>query len=94
MPGIQAENVGLEEVCKGKDEVLAAKEQEIAVKEKALSNERQRVTSLSDQCATLKGRLEGKTEEIEFLQAHSRTLQVCHVQMSVKYTGEYTVMGH
>ena len=60
----------------GLDEVLAAKEQEIAAKERALSDERQRVSSLADECAALKGRLEGKTEEIGSLQAHNRTLQV------------------
>ena len=73
---VQVEKSGLEEVCKGKDEVLAAKEQETAAKERALSDERQRVCSLTDECATLKGRLEGKTEQIESLQAHNRTLQV------------------
>ena len=73
---MQVAKSGLEEVCKGKDEVLAAKEQEIAAKERALSDERQRVSSLADECATLKGRLEGKTEEIESLQAHIKTEQV------------------
>ena len=75
IPGEQIRQA-LEEVCKGKDEVLAAKEQEIAAKERALSNERQRVSSLADECATLKGRLEGKTEEIKSLQAHVRTVEV------------------
>ena len=70
------EKSGLEEVCKGKDEVLAAKEQEIAAKERALSDERQRVSSLTDECATLKGRLEGKSEEIESLCAHVRSVEV------------------
>ena len=73
---MQAEKSGLEEVCKGKDEVVAVKEQEIAAKERALSDERQRVSSLTDVCATLKGRLEGKTEEIESLQAHVKTAKV------------------
>ena len=76
---VQVERSGLEEVCKGKDEVLAAKEQEIAAKERALSDERQRVSSLTDECATLKGRLEGKTEKIQSLQAHNWSLQV-HVK--------------
>ena len=76
---MQLERSGLEEVCKGKDEVLAAKEQEIAATQRALSDEKQRVGSLSDECATLKGRLEGKTEEIESLQAHNWSLQV-HVK--------------
>ena len=66
---VQVDKSGLEEVCKEKDEVLSAKE-------RALSDERQRVSSLSDECAILKGKLEGKTEEIESLQTHSRTLQV------------------
>ena len=73
---MQVERSVLEEVCKGKDEVLAAKEQEIAAKERALSDERQRVSSLADECAALKGRLEGKTEEIESLQAHVKTVEV------------------
>ena len=72
---VQVEKSGLEEVYKGKDKVLAAKEQEIAAKDRALADERQRMSSLTDEWATLKGRLEGKTEEIESLQAHSRTLQ-------------------
>ena len=66
----------LEKVCKGKDGILVAKEQEIAAKERALSDERRKVSSLTDECSTLKGRLEGKTEEIESLQAHNRTLRV------------------
>ena len=58
---VQVEKSGLEEVCKGKDEVLAAKEQEIAAKEKALSDERQRVSSLTDECATQGSELEQLT---------------------------------
>ena len=73
---MQVERSVLEGVCKGKDEVLAAKEQEIAAKERALSHERQRVSSLANECATLKGRLEGKTEEIGSLQAHVKTVEV------------------
>ena len=73
---MQVERSGLEEVCKGKDEVLAAQEQEVAAKERALSDQRQRVSSLADECAALKGRLEGKTEEIESLQAHVKTVEV------------------
>ena len=73
---MQEERLGLEEVCKGKDEVLAAKEEEILAKERALSDERQRVSSLTDECATLKGRLEGKAEEIASLQAHVETVEV------------------
>ena len=73
---VQVERSGLEDVCKGKDEVLAAKEQEIAARERVLSDERQQVSSLADECATLKGRLEGKTEEIKSLQAHVKTLEV------------------
>ena len=34
------------------------------------------MSSLTDECATLKGVLEGKTEEIGSLQAHNLTLQV------------------
>ena len=37
------------------------------------------VSSLADECATLKGRLEGKTEETEGLQAHNWSLQA-HVK--------------
>ena len=80
---VQVERSGLEEVCKGKDEVLAAKEQEVAAKERALSDERQRVSSLTDECATLKGRLEGKTEKILSLQAHIKTLQVQWIVVGV-----------
>ena len=32
------------------------------------------MSSLTDECATLKGRLEGKSEEIESLQAHVKTM--------------------
>ena len=38
--------------------VLAAKEQEIADRERALSDERQRVSSLTDECITLGSELE------------------------------------
>ena len=66
---------GLEEVCKGKDEILAAKQQEITGNKRALSDERQRMSSLIDECATLKGKLHGKTEEITSLRAHNRSLE-------------------
>ena len=41
--------------------MLAAKEQEIGAKERALSEERQRVSSLTDECATLGSELEQLT---------------------------------
>ena len=66
----------MEELCEGKDAVIAAKEKEIAVQQRALTDERQQVSSLNAECAKLKGSLEGKTEEIQNLQAHIRTLQV------------------
>ena len=59
----------LEKVCKEKDEVLAAME-------RALSDGRKQVSSLINECATLKGKLEGKTEEIESLKTRNRALQV------------------
>ena len=65
-------------MCKGKEEVIAANEEEIACLQKALSDERWRVSSLNEECATLKGSLEGKTEEVLSLQAHVRTLQVLY----------------
>ena len=34
------------------------------------------MSSLADECATLKEWLEGKTEEIESLQAHVKTVEV------------------
>ena len=73
---VQKESAGLKQVCRGKDAEIAANEQEIAAKEKALSDERRRVSSLNDECASLKGSLEGKTEEVQSLQAHITTLQV------------------
>ena len=73
---VQEEQSGLKEVCRGKNEVLAAKELEIVATERALSEEKQRVSSLDEECAALKGRLEGKTEEIGSLQAHNRSLKV------------------
>ena len=76
---MQIEKSGLEEVCKGKDEVLAAKE-------RALSDERQMVSLLTKKCASLKGTLEGKAEEIQSLQAHNRTLQVRLFSSPNKYT--------
>ena len=66
----------MEEVCKGKEKGIAAKEEEIAGLQRALSDERQRVSSLNEECATLKGSLEGKTEEVQSLHACNRTLQV------------------
>lgn len=52
------------EVCEGKDKVLATKEREITVKEKALSDERQRVMLLTDECATLKFKLKFKLDQL------------------------------
>ena len=51
----------MEEVCKGKDEVLTAKQLEIEAKERALSDEKQRVSSLTDECRTLRSELEQLT---------------------------------
>ena len=51
-----------------KDEVAAVKEQEISAQQKALSE--------AEECAALKGRLEGHSEQILSLQAHNNTLQV------------------
>ena len=64
----------MEEVCEGKDAVIAAKDQENVTLQRALSDERQRVSSLNEECATLKGSLEGNIEEVQSLQAHIRTL--------------------
>ena len=44
--------------------------------EKVCKGKDELVSSLADECATLKGRLEGKTEEIESLQAHVKTVEV------------------
>ena len=63
-------------MCRGKDELLAAKQLEIVATERALSEEKQRVSSMDEECAALKGRLEGKTEEIGSLQADNRSLKV------------------
>ena len=63
-------------MCQGKDEVVAVKEQEIAVQQKALSETEQRVSSLAEECAALKGRLEGHSEQILSLQVDNRTLRV------------------
>ena len=80
---MQVEKSGLEEVCKGKDDMLAVKEWEIAAKERALSDERRQVSSLTDECSTLKGRLEGNTQEVESLQAHTKTLEVNLIVMCI-----------
>ena len=66
----------MEEVCQGKDETMAVKEQEIAAKQRALSEADQQVGSLAGECAALKGKLEGNTEQILSLQADIETLQV------------------
>ena len=66
----------MEELCQGKDEVIAVKEQEIAVKQRGLSEAEQQVTSLAEECAALKGKLEGNTEQILSLRADVQTLQV------------------
>ena len=63
-------------MCQGKDEMMAVKEQEIAVQQRALSDERQRVSSLAEECAALKGRLEGQSEQILSLQVDNRRLKV------------------
>ena len=66
----------MEEVCQGKDEMVAVKEQEIAAKQRALSEAEQQVGSLAEECAALKSKLEGNTEQILSLQADIQTLQV------------------
>ena len=62
----------LKVACKEKDAVIAVKDQENVALQRALSDERQRVSSLNEECATLKGSLEGKTEEVQTLQAHNQ----------------------
>ena len=59
-------------MCQGKDEVVAVMENEIAAQQRALSEGEQRVSSLAEECAALKGKL----EQILSLQAHNNTLQV------------------
>ena len=66
----------MEEVCQGKDEAMAVKEKEIAAKQRALSEVEQQVGSLTGECAALKGKLEGNTEQIFSLKADIETLQV------------------
>ena len=73
---LQTEKSGVEEICQGKDEVVAAKEQEIAAKQRTLSEAEQQVGSLAEECAALKGKLEGNTEQILSLQVDIETLQV------------------
>lgn len=73
---MQVEKSRLERMCKWKNEVITAKEQEIAAIKRALSHEWQRVSLLTNECATLKGRLEGTTETFESLQAHIKTVEV------------------
>ena len=68
----------MEEVCRGKDEVVTVKEQEIAAKQRALSEAERLVGSLAEECAALKGKLEGNTEQILSLQVDIQTLQVEH----------------
>ena len=63
-------------MCQGKDEVVAVKEQEIAAQQRALSETEQRVSSQAEECAALKGRLEGHSEQILSLQVDNRTLRV------------------
>ena len=66
----------MEEVCRGKDEVVTVKEQEIAAKQRALSEAERQVGSLAEECAALKGKLEGNTEQMLSLQVDIQTLQV------------------
>lgn len=81
---LQTEMSGVKEVCQGKDEVIVVKEQEIAVKQRGLSEAEQQVESLAEECAALKGRLEGKTEQILSLRADVQTLQVNYVCIHVQ----------
>ena len=57
-------------------QVAAAKNQEIAAKQRALSEAEQQVRSLAENCAGLKGKLQGNTEQILCLQAEIQILQV------------------
>ena len=59
-------------------QVAAAKNQEIAAKQRALSEAEQQVRSLAEKCASLKGKLEGNTEQILSLQAEIQILQVTY----------------
>ena len=63
-------------MCEGKDVMIAAKDQEIAAQQKIISDETKNVKSLADECASLKGSLEGKAEKINILEAQSLTLKV------------------
>ena len=80
---LQREKSGMEEVCRGKDEMVAVKEQEITAKQRALSEAEQQVGSLAEECAALKGKLEGNTEQILSLQADIQTLQVLDYHLSL-----------
>ena len=71
----------MEEVCQGKDEMVAVKEQEIAAKQRTLSEVEQQVGSLTDECAALKGELEGR---ILSLQEDIQTLQVLDYHYSLR----------
>ena len=73
---LQVKSSGLKKMCDGKDAAVAATKRENVALQRALFDERQRVSSLNEKCATLKGSLEGKTEEFQSLQAHITTLQV------------------
>ena len=59
-------------------QVAAAKNQEIAAKQRALSEAEQQMRSLAENCASLKGKLEGNTEQILSLQAEIQILQVTY----------------
>ena len=73
----------MEEICQGKDKAMAVKEREIRAKQRALSEAEQQVGSLAEECATLKGNLEGNTEKILSLQADVQTLQVTCITETV-----------
>ena len=66
---LKTERSAMEEICRGNNDAMAVKEQEIAAKQRALSEAEQRVGSLAEECATLKGKLEGNTEQILSLKA-------------------------
>ena len=79
-------------VLQGKDEVITATEQKIAVQLRALSDKQQRVSSLAKECATLKGKLEGHSEQILSLQARINTLKVSIRFVRIERTNDVIIL--
>ena len=79
---LQEEKWSLEEVCRGRDELVTLKDKEIATTQRALLDTQEILKCLTEESASLKGKLEGNSEQIQSLEIDVLTLQVSVLSLS------------